>query len=109
MNSTYEDFNKVEIKIGTITVAEIIPEADKLLRLEVDCGETEKRQIISGIREFVENPEDLIGTQCPFITNIEPRKIRGYVSNGMILAAGNQDSFAFLRPHKNIPPGTIVT
>ncbi|MAZ29752.1 hypothetical protein CL655_00505 [bacterium] len=104
---SYGDFAKLTIRIGTITTAEVVPEADKLLRLEVDFGD-EQRQIVSGIREFVAEPEALIGTQAPFITNLAPRTIRGLESQGMILAVGDEDTFTFLRPDRDVPPGTAV-
>jgi methionyl-tRNA synthetase len=104
---SYGDFVKLTIRVGTITVAEVVPEADKLLRLEVDFGD-ETRQIVSGIRDFVATPEALVGTQAPFITNLAPRTIRGLESQGMILAVGDADTFAFLRPDRDVPPGTTV-
>ena len=108
MEINYEHFSQLNIKIGTILEAEIVPDADKLLRLVVDCGEEEKRQIVSGIREFFPEPEVLVGKQCPFLVNLEPRVIRGLESQGMILAAGDGDTFALLHPHTEIPSGTNV-
>lgn len=104
---SYGDFIKLTIRVGTITVAEMVPDTDTLLRLEVDFGD-ETRQIISGIRAFVASPEELLGTQAPFITNLAPRTIRGLESQGMILAVGENDVFAFLRPDRPVPPGTTV-
>lgn len=104
---SYEDFAKLTIRIGTITNVEVVPDADKLLRLEVDFGD-EQRQIVSGIREFVADPADLVGTQAPFITNLAARTIRGLESQGMILAVGNAETFAFLRPDRALPAGTAV-
>lgn len=107
-NINYEDFSKLEIKIGTIMLVEEVPDTDKLLRLEVDCGEEARRQIISGIKHLIDDPQSLIGKQCPFVTNMETRKIRGYESQGMIMAAGDADNFAFLHPSKNLESGTMV-
>ncbi len=104
----YDDFAKLEIKIGTILSAEIVPEADKLLKLTVDVGEAEPRQIVSGIREYFSEPEVLVGKQCPFLTNLEPRTIRGLESQGMILAAGAEEVFALLYPSSSLPAGTKV-
>jgi methionyl-tRNA synthetase len=104
----YSDFAKLEIKIGTITAVEIVPEADKLLKLTVDIGGGETRQIVSGIRTFFTNPQELIGKQCPFLTNLEPRVIRGLESQGMILAAGNDETFSLLHPSNTLPAGTEV-
>lgn len=103
----YEDFAKLTIRIGTITTAAVVPETDKLLRLEVDFGD-EQRQIVSGIREFVSDPADLVGTQAPFITNLATRTIRGLESQGMIMAVGEAATFAFLRPDRSVPSGTAV-
>ena len=104
--ATIDDFQAIEMKIGTILVAEYIGGADKLLRLEVDFGEETPRQILSGIREYYE-PADLVGKQCPFVTNLEPRTMRGLVSSGMILAAGLEGGGAvLLHPDKQVPTGT---
>lgn len=104
---SYGDFIKLTIRIGTITVAEVVPDADLLLRLEVDFGD-ETRQIVSGIREYVTDPASLVGVQAPFITNLAPRTIRGLESQGMILAVGELDTFAFLQPDRPVPAGTQV-
>ncbi len=105
---SYDDFAKLEITIGTITAVEIVEGADKLLKLTVDTGEESPRQIISGIREFFDDPQVLVGKQCPFLTNLEPRVIRGLESQGMILAASSEDTFALLNPHQPLPNGTLV-
>jgi methionyl-tRNA synthetase len=80
-----DDFSKVELRVAQIIVAERIPKADKLLRLEVDLG-YEKRQILAGIAEAYE-PESLIGRKVVIVANLAPRKLRGLESNGMIVAA----------------------
>jgi methionyl-tRNA synthetase len=82
---TIDDFAKVELRVAQILVAERVPKADKLLRLEVDLG-TEKRQILAGIAEYYE-PEKLIGRKIVIVANLAPRKMRGLESNGMLLAA----------------------
>lgn len=106
---SYEEFSKLDITIGIITAVEIVEDADKLLKLSVDIGESEPRQIISGIREFFADPQFLVGKQCPFLTNLEPRMIRGYESQGMILAASHDDVFSLLIPHNKLPAGTKVS
>jgi methionyl-tRNA synthetase len=83
---TIDDFAKIELRVAQIVVAERIPKADKLLRLEVDLGPQGKRQILSGIAEFY-TPEELIGRRIVVITNLAPRKMRGLESHGMLLAA----------------------
>lgn len=105
---SYDDFAKLDITIGTIISAEIVEGADKLLRLEVDVKEEKPRQIISGIREYFDDIQFLVGKQCPFLANLEPRTIRGYESQGMILAAENDGVFALLIPHNELPAGTRV-
>lgn len=102
----YDDFAKVEIKLGTILLVEVVPDADKLLRLEVDFGEEPPRQILSGIREYFDDPQVLVGKQCPFITNLAPRTIRGLESNGMILAGNTEEAFALLHPSTPLTNGT---
>lgn len=90
-----DDFKKVEIKIGKILAVEIIPESEKLLKLSVDFGEEEPRQILSGIKNYFEDPQVLVGRLCPFVTNLEPRKMMGLESNGMILAVSDKDGNGF--------------
>jgi methionyl-tRNA synthetase len=80
-----DDFTKVELRVAQILVAERVPKADKLLRLEVDLG-YEKRQILAGIAQHYE-PEKLIGRKIVIVANLAPRKMRGLESNGMLLAA----------------------
>ena len=104
-----DEFRKVEVSVGTVKSAERVPETDKLLRLMVEFGEEGgPRQIVSGIQAHVPDPEMLIGKQLAFVTNLEPRMIRGLESNGMLFAVGDGDSFAFLTPSKEVPPGTAA-
>ncbi|MEK9176723.1 MAG: hypothetical protein AAB923_00335 [Patescibacteria group bacterium] len=102
-----DEFRKAEIKIGTVRSAEHVPDTDKLLRLEVDFGEGTIRQILSGIAAYIE-PSVIVGRQFPFITNLEPRIIRGLVSNGMLLAVGEGDAFALLSPTRPVSAGTRI-
>jgi len=102
-----DDFNKLDIRIGTIRSAESVPDTDKLLRLEVDFGDETPRQILSGIAHYVE-PAVLVGRQFPFIVNLEPRVIRGAVSNGMILAVGDGETFALLSPTRPVSSGSRI-
>jgi len=103
---TIDEFSKIEVKVGTVQSAERVPETDKLFRLMIDFGEEEPRQIVSGIAPYVPEPETLIGRQLAFVTNLEPRKIKGLESNGMLFAIGEGDSFAFLTPDRVVPVGT---
>jgi len=83
---TIDDFLKVELRVGEIKVAERIPNADKLLRFEIDLGEKKPRQILAGLAEYYE-PETLIGRKVVVVANLKPRKMRGLESQGMICAA----------------------
>jgi len=87
---TIDDFSKVELRVALVKVAERVPKADKLLRLEVDLG-YEKRQILSGIAEWY-TPEELIGKTIVIIANLAPRKMRGLESHGMLLAASHGEN-----------------
>ena len=100
-----EDFTKVELRVAQILVAERIPKADKLLRLEVDLG-YEKRQILAGIAQYYE-PEKLIGRKVVIVANLAPRKMRGLESNGMLLAAsiGDQGSPVLAGFLEDVPVG----
>jgi methionyl-tRNA synthetase len=91
---TIDDFAKVELRVAQVKVAERVPKADKLLRLEVDLGD-ETRQILAGIAESYE-PESLIGRKIVIVANLAPRKLRGLESNGMIVAASAADGKAVL-------------
>lgn len=108
MNISYDDFAKLEIRIGTVLSVEVVEGADKLLRLAVDLGEETPRQIISGIRLYLEDPQSIVGKQFPFLANLEPRTIRGFESQGMILAGNAGETFAFLEPSAALPAGTLI-
>ena len=104
----FDDFAKVEITIGEIVEAEKVENADRLLKLKVDFG-TEQRQIVSGIAEYYE-PQNLIGVKTPFVTNLEPRTIKGVKSNGMILAAKDSEgNFSILSVNPKIQKGTKLS
>ncbi|MBA3322740.1 MAG: methionine--tRNA ligase subunit beta, partial [Pyrinomonadaceae bacterium] len=81
-----EDFAKVELKVGQVLTAERVPKSDKLLRFTVDLGEAVSRQILAGIAEHYE-PEKLVGRKIVVVSNLKPRKLRGFESQGMVLAA----------------------
>ncbi len=103
----FEDFVKLEIKIGKVVSAEKIPEADKLLKLVFDFG-SEQRQIMSGIAEFFPDPSLLVGKQMPVIVNLEPRKLRGYESEGMIMAIDSGENIVLLSPEIEVQNGSKV-
>jgi methionine--tRNA ligase beta chain len=101
-----DDFKKIEMAVGKILSAEKIPDTDKLIKLSVDFGEEKPRQIISGIAEFFQNLEDLVDKKCMFVINLEPRSIKGYESNGMIMALSSpQGDFSLIIPENDITVG----
>ena len=107
---TFEDFKKMEIKIGEIISVEKIPDTDKLLKLMVDFKEEAPRQIVSGIALRVSDPATLIGRKFPFVTNLEPRMIKGFESNGMIMAIiDDEDRFSLLEPTSEIKTGSRIS
>jgi methionyl-tRNA synthetase len=104
---TIDDFAKVELRVGQVKVAERVPKADKLLRLEVDLG-TETRQILAGIAESYE-PESLVGRKVIVVANLAPRKLRGLESNGMLLAGSIEGGKAALASFlEDVPLGAKV-
>jgi len=102
----YEDFNKLDVRIGTILEAEKVEGADKLLKLLVDIG-GEKRTLVAGIAETY-TPEEIIGKQIPILTNLEPKKFRGIESQGMILAVDIEGKATLIHPDKKVPNGSRV-
>jgi len=104
----YDDFAKLDLKVGTILSAEKVEKADKLLKLEIDLG-FEKRTIVSGIALHFK-PEDIIGKQVVVVANLAPRKMRGIESNGMILMAESSGGkLHFVSPEDKVNPGVPVT
>jgi methionyl-tRNA synthetase len=104
---TYDDFDKLDLRVGKVLEAEKVPKADKLLKLIVDLG-FEKRTILSGIAEYYQ-PEELVGKLVTVVANLAPRKIRGIESQGMLLMAGNDFGKLYsVGPDKDIEPGSVV-
>ena len=104
---TIEDFFNVSLKIGTIKVAQEVKKSKKLLRLEVDLGEGRDRQIVAGIKEFY-SPESLVGTQVAVVANLKPAKLMGMISEGMLLAAKDENGLHLLRPEAPKQEGTPI-
>lgn len=104
----YDDFAKLDLKVGRILSAEKVEKADKLLKLQVDLGH-EKRTIVSGIAQhFV--PGELIGRQVVIVANLAPRKLKGIESNGMILSAEDANGkLHLINPEDLIDPGSSVS
>lgn len=131
---TIDDFGKVEIRIGTVLSVEPAEGADKLLRIVFDFGSAEQnsedesqfdpavmeelhakypgrhvRQIMSAIRPFFADPQELVGKQICVLTNLEPRKFRGYESQGMLMAVGDGETgITFISPEKPVEAGMKV-
>lgn len=101
----YDDFAKLDIRIGSVIAAEAIEGADKLIKCSVDFGEFGQRTIVSGIKEW-KAPEELVGKQLPYIVNLAPRMLRGVESQGMLLAASDGDGVALLLPERTLAAGT---
>ena len=102
-----DEFKKIEIKVGKILSAEKVPDTDKLLKLSVDLGEENPRQIISGIALYFPDASVLLERKCMFVANLEPRTIRGLESQGMILAVATPEGkFSLLEANGDIPAGT---
>lgn len=104
---TIDEFRKLELRVGTVISAEPHPNADRLLVLKVDLG-SEERQLVAGIRAHYE-PEALVGRQLVVVANLEPAKLRGVGSQGMILAASRDESLVFITPERTIAAGAKVS
>lgn len=104
---TFADFQQLDLRVGTITEASYIEDADKLLLLTVSLGD-EERQVVSGIRSAVDNPEELIDLQIILVANLEPKEIFGYESQGMILAARNENELSLATLLDEVPAGSQV-
>ena len=112
---TYDEFKKMDIRVGTIREIEPVPETDKLLKCLIDFNEMDEegnkrlRQIVSGIKEFYPEFEKLIGKQVLYIVNLEPRTIKGFESQGMLMAVDGLDGRpVFLTPEVEVAPGSKV-
>ena len=102
---TFDDFLKVELRIGEIIACEPVPKSSKLLKETVKFGE-EVRTIVSGIAKHYK-PEEMVGKKVAFVTNLAPRKVCGVVSEGMILAAEDENgNLALMVPEKDVASGT---
>jgi len=102
-----DEFRKIEIKVATIKHAELHPNADRLMVLKIDLG-SEERQLVAGIKGHYA-PEDLIGRQIVVVANLEPAKLRGVESQGMLLAVTDNDKIVLLNPEKPVSPGAKVS
>jgi methionyl-tRNA synthetase len=106
-NCTYDDFQKMDIRTGTIIEAEKVAKTKKLLKLTIDTG-IDKRTVVSGIAEYY-NPEEIIGQQVSILVNLEPRELKGILSQGMIMMAQDADgSLKFVTPTAPVKNGSEI-
>jgi methionine--tRNA ligase beta chain len=104
---SFDEFAKMDLRVGNVIHAERKEGSEKLLRLKVDFGEEGERNILTGIAEFY-TPEELIGKNFIFILNLQPRKIMGEESEGMIFAAGGENP-VLLQPVSDVPSGSTIS
>jgi methionyl-tRNA synthetase len=109
----FEDFIRLDLRVASVTAAEPHPSADRLLKVTLDDGSGTPRQVCAGIRAWYD-PADLVGRQVVIVANLEPRKIRGEISQGMILAAtepmpGGEKNVVVLTVDRPVPPGAAVS
>jgi methionyl-tRNA synthetase len=103
-----DEFFKTKLVVGTVREAEQVPKSKKLVRLMVDLGEVEPRQLVAGIAERYE-AADLVGRQIVVVANLKPAKLMGVESQGMLLAANLEGAPFLLAPDEEVPPGTVVS
>lgn len=104
---SFDDFQKIELKVGTVLEAEDVEGSEKLIKLKVDLGEEEPRQVLAGVKQWYK-PEDFVGKQVIVVANLEPKKMMGMESNGMMLAADTEKGPIFLTVPQKVPVGTKI-
>src|SRR5262245_6262758 len=97
----YEDFAKLDIRLGKVVAAEMVPDADKLIKCTIDFGEAGQRTIVSGIAQW-KKPEELVGKLLPYVFNLAPKMLRGVESQGMLLAASDDQGVVLLQPEREV-------
>jgi len=102
----YEDFMKLDLRVAKVIAAEDIVGADKLLKVTLDVGELGERIVAAGIKQWY-SPDELVGKTVTYLANLAPRKLRGIVSQGMLVAAGDETA-VLLCPESDAKPGTVV-
>lgn len=110
---SFEDFSKLDLRVATVTAAEAHPNADRLLLIQLDDGTGTPRQVCAGIKAWYD-PETLVGRQVVIVANLAPRKLRGEMSEGMILAAttrddGGEETVVLVALERSIPAGSGVS
>lgn len=106
----FNEFSKLELRVGTVLEAEDVEGSEKLIKLKVDLGEADLpagRQVLAGVKKWYK-PKDFVGKQVVVVANLEPRKMMGLESEGMMLAADTEDGPVFLTVPKKVSPGTKV-
>ena len=103
----YDDFKKIDLRVAKILKAERVEGSEKLVKLQIDVGELGQRQLIAGIGTIY-TPEILVGKQIVIVANLEPRKLMGYESQGMLLAASDELGPVLLAPESEVEPGTVI-
>ncbi len=104
---SFEEFKKVDLRVAKVITAEKVQKSENIVKLEIDLGtELGKRQILAGIQKYY-TPEELVGRQIIVVINLEPKKIMGMESQGMLLAAGEIEPI-LLMPDKQVPPGSKI-
>lgn len=104
---SFDDFAKLELRVGTVLETEEVEGSEKLIKLMVDLGEETPRQILAGVKQWYK-PTDFIGKQVIIVANLEPRMMMGLESQGMMLAADSENGPVFLTVRKKIAPGTKI-
>lgn len=104
----FDKFDKVELKVAEIKEVSKVEGADKLLKFRLDAGDEGDRQVLSGIAQWYPNPEELVGKKVIAVTNLKPRKMRGEVSQGMLLSAEFGETVQLITVSENIPNGSLV-
>ncbi|EGB14155.1 methionyl-tRNA synthetase [Pseudodesulfovibrio mercurii] len=104
----FEDFQKLDLRVGTVLEADKHPEADRLLLVKVDTGDKEPRQVVAGLADYFQ-PDDLVGRQVVVVANLKPRKLRKQLSQGMVLAVKTDNGMELLTPTGAVPPGSKVS
>jgi len=103
----FDDFKKLDMRIARILKAEKIEGSSKLLKFQIDIGDEEK-QLVAGLAKHY-NPEDLVGREIVVVVNLEPKKLMGVESQGMLLAASKNDDIVLLQPDREIEPGSKIS
>jgi methionyl-tRNA synthetase len=110
---TYEEFSKLDLRVAEVLEVQDHPNADKLLVLKIEVGEDNPRQLVAGLKPYLEDPQSLVGKFIVVVLNLEPRKMRGMTSEGMLLAAswldGVERMVTILTTDVPVPPGSVIS